>query len=281
MEKILVIGKNGNLGSELMRQLGSEAVGWDREEMDITRREEVLQKITELKPSVVFNCAAFNNSDSAEENPEPANVLNGFAPGYIAEACEQIGAALVHYSSDYVFNGLSKDGYDEDAPSDPINNYGKSKVLGEKEIAGKTDRYYIIRTSWLFGKKGPGEISKPSFVDMILELSKTKPEIKAVEDESSRPTYVVDLARASVEIIRQQKPFGVYHVVNEGTASWYDLAKEALRLAGVSTSVVPVPGESFPRLAKRPRYGFLNNTKLPKLRPWKDALTEYLSQIKD
>lgn len=276
MQNVLVIGKNGNLGSELLRQLGDLAVGLEREELDITHREEVLQKITELKPSVVFNCAAFNNVNAAEENSEAANLLNGYAPGFLAEACSAVGAVLVHYSSDYVFNGSSPEGYAEDVIPDPVNAYGRSKLLGEQELKAKTEKYYILRTSWLFGKKGPGELSKPSFVNVMLELAKTKPELKVVSDEQSRPTYIGDLARTSIEVVVQNKPFGIYHVVNEGTASWYELVKETFKIKGVNTQLIPVPGSEFKRAAKRPRYGFLNNTKLEKLRPWQGALFEHL-----
>src|SRR3989338_5149412 len=154
MEKILVIGKNGNLGSEIVRQLEDKDVtAWDREDLDVTKRDDVLGEITELKPALVFNCAAFNNVDAAETDPGPANSINGYAPGYLAEACKSVGAILVHYSSDYVFDGASEQGYNEDATPNPIRAYGRSKVLGEGEVKKNTDRYYIIRTSWLFGKK--------------------------------------------------------------------------------------------------------------------------------
>lgn len=281
MKKILVIGKNGNLGSELVRQLQRETVtlvAWDKEELNITNAADGAKKIGALQPDVVFNCAAYNNVDAAEVDSSLATSINGDAPGFIAQACADAGAIFVHYSSDYVFNGESPAGYSETSQPQPINAYGQSKLLGEQAIQKNTDKFYIIRTSWLFGTKGSSPASKPSFVDTMLALAKTKPELKLVSDEQSRPTYIADLAVASIALAESGRSYGIYHIVNEGTASWYELAREAFSRKGLAVVTHPVSSSEFPRAAQRPRYGFLNNTKLPALRTWQEALAEYLQE---
>lgn len=274
---ILLLGKNGNLGSEFMRQLsGSPVVAWDREDLDVTDHNAVLHKITALGPRVIINCTAYNNVDEAEQSSAGALAINGYAPGYLAQAARTASALLVHFSTDYVFDGTSPHGYDESSVPHPLNAYGASKLLGEQGAAKYANEYYIVRTSWLFGKKGPAESAKPSFVDIMLELANTNTELKAVANEVSKPTYIPDLARATLGLIASKKSSGIYHIVNEGVASRFDWTKAIVTLAGLDVAVTGVPAAAFPRPAKRPEYGILINTKLLPLRSWQAALAEYL-----
>lgn len=278
--KVLILGAQGNLGSQLVAVFGAEAVAWDREDLDITKREEVLAKISELKPAVIINATAYNAVDKCEEDNTLALKLNGGAVGYLAEAALEIGAVLIHYSTDYVFNGENERGYYEDSQPDPINNYGQSKLAGEEILHTKSVqglKYYLIRTSKLFGPKGKSELSKPSFFDIMLNLSKDKKELKAVDAELSCFTYTVDLAERTKEILANEYPWGIYHVVNSGPVTWYQAADKLFEIAGIYVRLIAVSSEEFPRPARRPQFSILLNTKLPPLRDFSEALAEYLN----
>jgi dTDP-4-dehydrorhamnose reductase len=161
--KVLILGSNGNLGSQLMEVYADlNPTGWDRNELDVTDEQLVWDKITEFQPDLVYNCVAFNAVDKAEEDRVAADNVNGYAPGYIARACKSAGATLIQYSTGMVFDGRNPEGYGEDDPAAPVNAYGRSKLLGEMEAQENLENTYIIRTSWLFGKKGPGQDNKKS-----------------------------------------------------------------------------------------------------------------------
>ena len=281
--KVLILGAKGNLGGQLVKVFGSEATSWDREDLDITNREEVAAKISGLKPEVIINAIAYNAVDKCEADEAEkvlAQKLNGEAVGYLAEAALAINAVFIHYSTDYVFSGEDKGGYDEDAKPGPISNYGASKLLGEgilhtKSVQGL--KYYLIRTSKLFGPKGESEFSKPSFFDIMLNLAKEKEELKAVDVEFSCFTYTVDLARRTKELLEKEYPFGVYHLVNSGPATWYGAAAQLFKIAGIRVKLIAVGSEEFPRPAQRPKFSVLLNTKTPPLRDLSEALAEYLN----
>ncbi len=281
--KVLILGAQGNLGSQLMLVFGSEAIGWDRANLDITNRDEVLAKISELKPEVIINAIAYNAVDKCEADESEyklANKLNGEAVGYLSEAAIKIGATLVHYSTDYVFSGENKSGYAEDSKTGPINHYGQSKLSGEEILHTKSVqglKYYLIRTSKLFGPKGKSEFSKPSFFDLMLGLAQTKTELKVVDEEFSCFTYTVDLARRTKELLKQKYPFGVYHLVNSGPATWYGALTQLFKIAGINVKLIAVGSEEFPRPARRPKFSVLLNTKTPPLRDLSEALAEYLN----
>jgi dTDP-4-dehydrorhamnose reductase len=208
-------------------------------------------------------------------------------------------AILVHYSTDYVFNGepeipepagcthscascslhqgfQPEIGFDEDYKPSPINNYGKSKLIGEKEVSKNIKKYYLIRTSKIFGKPAISKEAKKSFFDVMLEMGEKNKEVKAVDEETSCFTYAPDLAKKTKEIIDSQKPFGIYHIVNSSPCTWYEAVVELYHQAKLKTKVVPVEASEFPRSAKRPFYSVLINTKLNPMRSWKEALKEYL-----
>ncbi len=283
--KILIIGAKGNLGIQLQKVFQSEElIAWDKDKIDITDKDNVIANITELKPDVIINSAAYNAVDRCEESEAEfvlAKQINGEAPGYLAEVALKINALLVHYSSDYVFEGVNQEGYSElDAPK-PINNYGKSKLLGEEriiEFAAKGLRFYIIRTSKLFGPKGDSDVAKPSFFDIMLKLSEDREALDVVDSEESCFTYTPDLAEATKNLIDDKKISGIYHLINEGKCTWFESVQELFKIRAIKTKVNPVSSDKFPRLAKRPAYSVLKNTKLTKLRDYREALKSYLKK---
>jgi len=288
--KIIIIGHLGTLGAALMKTFADlKPIGLDRDELDITAHEKVLAKVSELHPDLVINAAAYNAVDKCEESEEEfkiANAINGYAPGFLAEACQKIGADFVHYSTDYVFSGEKTEGYAEGDDPDPISNYGASKLLGEKEVMKNTKKYFIIRLSRLFGPDSKSQAAKKSFFDSMCDLAKTNQKIKVVNEEVDCFTYAPDLAWATRHLTiedgelqsrtTKKYAYGIYHIINEGSCTWYEGALELFKKLGKKIIVVPVPGNEFPRPARRPAYSVLLNTKFPKLRNWEEALAEYL-----
>ncbi|MBD3238408.1 MAG: dTDP-4-dehydrorhamnose reductase [Candidatus Moranbacteria bacterium] len=299
--KILIIGHKGNLGHQLIKAFeGYQVIGLDKEELDITREKAVWQQLKSIKPNFVINASAYNAVDKCEEDPqeyELAKMINGEAPGYLAQVCSKIGAELVHYSSDYVFHGDKTEGYQEDDRPDPIQNYGRSKLMGEQAIKQNTEQYFIIRVSKLFGAQGQSEAAKKSFVDIMLELAEKEQEIEVVDEEMSCFTYTKDLAQATKHLLGfsdqrdfsnkhlnnpksmyvYKKPHGIYHLVNEGPCTWYECAKKIFAIAGVNIRIKPIKAKDFPRPAKRPKNSVLLNTKLTRLRRVDEAIKDYLN----
>lgn len=273
----------------------------DRKELDITNEDEVNSKIKQIKPDVIINCAAYNNVDKAESEPDLANLINGYAVGFLAKAAKNVNALLVHYSTNYVFNGeppqpplsgggLQMGGYSEKDTPNPQGVYGKSKLLGERKAQKYADKYYIIRTSRLFGKQGSTSDAKKTFVDLIIEAAqRSNNKIKAINEEYDVPTYGLDLARKTREIIDppptkrevgggNSLPYGIYHIVNSGEpCTWYGFACKIFNIKNMKVEVEAVDSDAFEkRSAKRLKCGMLNNTKLKPLRDWREALKEYL-----
>ncbi len=271
--KILILGHKGMLGHELVEVFKDkhELVLWDREKVDISDKEDIEKKISDLKPDVVINAAAYTAVDDAESNEELAYKVNGGAVGFVANACKNINALFVHFSTDYVFDGKNKLGYNEDYPVGKfLNVYGESKALGEKMILDIEPRYYLVRTSWLFGKYGK------NFIETMLRLAGEGKEIRIVNDQFGSPTYAKDLAKKVRELIESQKPYGIYHITNSNTCSWYEFALKIFNSAGLNPKIKPVKSVEFPTPAKRPNYSMLINTKLSPLRSWEEALVDYL-----
>ncbi|MEK7072950.1 MAG: dTDP-4-dehydrorhamnose reductase [Patescibacteria group bacterium] len=278
--KILIIGSKGMLGQELAKVFADQQLTlWDREEIDITKPEEYGLKITEVGPDLIINAAAMNDVDGIEKDDSVAKLVNGSAVGSIADICSILGIFVVHYSSDYVFDGTKQGGYVEYDKPEPISKYGESKLLGERLLKQAATEYYLIRTSRLFGNQGAADGTKASFVDKIIAKAKEGGPLELVDEEVSSPTYVVDLAKRTREMLTTRKPFGIYHVTNSGACTWYQFGKKALELAGFgNVPVTPVPASTFERPAKRPAFSVLKNTKLPPMRPWEEALAEYLGK---
>ncbi|MDD5652444.1 MAG: NAD(P)-dependent oxidoreductase [Candidatus Moranbacteria bacterium] len=311
MKKVLIIGSRGMLGQELVKVFKKdkdfEVVGWDRDDIDITDKKNYEKKIKGLKPDIILNAAAYNAVDRCEGEKkefELAKKINGLAPGYLAEIAKEIDAVFVHYSTDYVFGAKMPEilepegcggacssctlhdgfepeiGFKEDDRPAPVNNYGKSKLLGEKEVLKKGEKYYIIRLSKLFGKPSKSESGKRSFFDIMLEAGKKNKKVKAVDEETSCFTYAPDLAQKSKEIVEAEKYFGIYHVVNSDPCTWFEAVEELYAQVGLKTKIEPVSGDEFPRPAQRPYFSVLLNKKLNPLRSYKDALRDYLKELK-
>jgi dTDP-4-dehydrorhamnose reductase len=228
----------------------------------------------------VFNCAAYNAVDKAEDDPIPANKINGYAVGNLAKICSKIGAVLVHYSSNYVFDGKKPEGYTETDSPHPISKYAESKLLGETELQKHGKNFYLIRSTWLYGSGATSETSKKSFVDTMLALAKEKSAIEVVADQFGQPTWTADLALASQRLVEGGHPYGTYHITNSGSASWLSWAEEIFRLKNVDIKLVPNSMNDFSlpsHKAKRPQHGLLLNTKFPPLRSWQEALKDYLT----
>jgi len=413
MKKVLIIGANGMLGQELVQVFSADAdyevFGWDKllmsdvNSIDITDEAQVRDRVLKLSPAIIINAAAYNDVDKCEEPAEfeSAKKLNGLAPGYLAKAAREIhnpptplcargagegdflhkggddGAIFVHYSTDYVFDGQKEGGYKENDKPSPIQNYGRTKLMGEQEVARISGKYYIIRLQKLFGRSAQSAAAKKSFFETMLALARVKKELEVVDEELANFTYAPDLAEYTKFLVdrnfltpptplcargegeemvcvrgadsphpnpllqkergksspilslqrREPYPFGIYHITNEGApATWFGAAKILFDLAqqrhpdpavagegsltnvrpastgdsslrsaeftpmaiGVQndkkenlqndniTKLIPVPSSKFPRPAKRPKYSILLNTKLPPLRPWPEALKEFL-----
>jgi dTDP-4-dehydrorhamnose reductase len=271
--KVLVIGSKGMLGEDMIDELRLNKIfskGMDIDEIDIVNKKD-MQKIIKEKPDVIINCAAYTDVDGAEKERKKAKGVNYEGPGNLARAAKEIGAIIVHISTDYVFNG-EKESYDEDEKKDPINFYGLTKSMGEDAIKESTEQYYIIRTSWLFGRKGK------NFVETIKRLCNEKEEIKVVDDQKGKPTYTRDLANAIIDLLNSKSEYGIYHLTNSGACTWHEFATEIALLEQSACRIIPCKTEEFPRPAKRPRFSVLKNNKTRQLRHWKEALKEYMCE---
>jgi dTDP-4-dehydrorhamnose reductase len=282
--KILIIGSHGNLGKDLVavfeRNMNWEVFAYDRDQIDVASVESLREKIEEASPDAVVNASGYNAVDKCEADEiefELAKKINGYGPGILAKICSDMDIPVVHYSTDYVFDGEKGEYAEADRPN-PISNYGRSKLLGEEEIQKNTDKFYIVRTSKLFGKPGSSPMAKKSFFDTMIGLAKDNKVLKVVDEEKSCFTYTPDLAFETKKILEEKIPFGIYHVVNEDACTWHEAALELFKQAKMDIEVIPVGSNEFPRPAKRPRSSVLLNTKLKSLRSYKAALAEYLKE---
>lgn len=285
--RVLITGANGMLGKDvaaLLRERGGYALlETDREMLDITNRDAVIRFVQEHKPQLIINTAAYNFVDAIEEDKafEIAMKVNGHGPGYLAEAAKQIGAKFVHYSTDYVFSGEKEEGYVESDTVQPISRYGETKVAGEQAVQNAGGDYYICRTSKIFGEPGRSDASKESFVNLMLRLVESLPELTIVHEEVGSPTYTPDLAKMTLDLIQGNYEPGIYHLVNDGKGvTWYEFAEEIFALCGIETPRKPVPSSAFPKPAMRPKYAALINTKMPPIRHRKEALAEFLKNYR-
>lgn len=274
--KVLILGSKGMLGSDLMSVFAEyEPIGADKDEVDITDEVAVKTLLTKVEPSVVINATGYTNVDGAEtkEGFEAATKINGLAVGMLADVSENMGITLVHFSTDYVFDGRKKGDYKESDDPAPVNRYGESKFLGEQLLQQKSQHFYLVRTSWLFGKYGG------NFVTKMLELAGKGEKLKVVNDQIGKPTWTMDLAESVLNLLIEARPFGIYHIVNEDAVSWYDFANEIFEMTGVKAEVSPIGSEEARRVARRPRNSVLANSKFPLLRPHREALSNYLSTL--
>lgn len=285
--KILIFGGRGNLGTQLLSCLKDEheVIALDREELDVLDWPLLATKVRELKPEVIINAVAYNAVDKCEDPAEYPLVLklNAELPGVLADLAQEQKTILIHYSTDYVFSGTEeKQSFSESETPNPINKYGESKFQGEREVlkrgAGGLG-FYLIRTSKLFGPKGESPQAKPSFFDIMLNLSQNKDELTVVNEELSCFTYTVDLAAATKRLLEADASFGIYHIVNEGPVTWYAAAQILFRLKKLPVSLKAIRSENLLRAARRPKFSVLQNTRTKHLRNWQEALKDYLHNL--
>ncbi|MCM3444719.1 dTDP-4-dehydrorhamnose reductase [Metabacillus halosaccharovorans] len=278
VNKILITGGAGQLGTELtifLEQQGYHVYSFDKKNLDVTNYEQVKEIFYNVRPNIIFHSAAYTQVDNAEVNNKKANFINIYGTRNIALAAEQIDAKLIYFSTDYVFKGDSKTPYNEWDTPDPINVYGKSKLEGERLLKILHSRYFIVRTSWLYGNGGN------NFIKKILNKAKLNGEIlKVVDDQVGSPTYTFDIVSKLLQIINTEN-YGVYHISNTGECSWYEFAKAILEEVGIEKDIIPVPSCKYKTLATRPSYSALDNMVLrlngiSDLRHWRQALKDYI-----
>ncbi|MBO5398097.1 MAG: dTDP-4-dehydrorhamnose reductase [Clostridia bacterium] len=283
MKKVLLIGADGMLGGELRERLEKiyEVTGTTLQTLDICDREAVLAKAKDVKPDFIINCAAYTNVDGCEVNYDLANKVNGLALENIADAAKSTDSTLIHISTDYVFDGKMdvEKAYTEDMEPAPVTAYGKTKLLGE-ENAAKAEKYYILRTAWLYGLGGK------NFVKTMLKLSETHDTLSVVCDQHGSPTCTTTLCEIIEAIMEKEPEYGVYHSTNEGFTTWYDFTCKIMELAGRATKVNPVTSEEYkemnPASSDRPKNSQLSKEKLHNIgvypKAWEKALEEYLKE---
>lgn len=283
MKKVLLIGADGMLGGELRERLEKnyDVVGTTLETLDICNREAVLNKAKEVKPYYIINCAAFTNVDACEVKEDLALAVNGTALANIADAAKQEDATLIHISTDYVFAGdMQVDKiYTEDMTPNPVSAYGRTKLVGE-ENAKKAEKYYILRTAWLYGLGGK------NFVKTMLKLSQDKDEISVVDDQHGSPTSTTTLCEIIEKIMEKEPEYGIYHSTNEGFTTWCRFTRKIFELANISTNVKSITSEEYkemyPQSSDRPKNSQLSKEKLKNIgicpSKWEDALSAYLKE---
>ncbi len=277
--KVLITGSNGMLGHDLIDVLDGkhELIKTTSKSLDITDEDKVKDYIVNENPDIVINSAAYTDVDGCETNEEIAYKVNGEGVKNLALACKVVDCPLLHISTDYVFNGETNKPWMEDDEVGPISIYGKSKLQGEEAIESILDKFFIIRTSWLYGINGG------NFPKTMLELAKTHDTLTVVTDEIGTPTYTLDLAQAISELIETEY-YGIYHITNSDYCSWFDFAKYIFEVKNINVNVVPVTAEEFARPASRPHYSVLNNSNwvnngFKPLRSYKEAIKDYLKHL--
>jgi len=292
--KLLITGSNGQLGTQLRKMIesGKSEIGQidkvylkaeinyvDYDELDITNLNEVINYVSSFKPDAIINCAAYTNVDKCESDTSTAFKVNALGSRNLAIAAEKVGAKLLHVSTDYVFNGQGNIPFKEyDLPS-PVSVYGKTKLLGEQYVRENCSRYFIVRTAWLYGYYGK------NFVYTIMKVGKEKGHLDVVDDQRGNPTNAEDLAHHILKILVTEE-YGIYHCTGTGECSWYDFAREIIKLSGINCSVSPITSDNLGRAAKRPAFSSLDNMMLKvtvgdEMRTWQEAIKIFIERYKD
>ena len=278
---VLITGARGMLGQAMVNEFmvkGWNVLATDHSTLDITDFPAVRAAVAAQRPELVVNCAAYTAVDKAETEPGPAFAVNALGPRNLALACLESGCALLHISTDYVFDGEKGEPYEVWDSPNPLNIYGKSKLWGENYVRSLTARHYLVRTSWLFGPGGK------NFVSAMLNLAANKAPLRVVDDQLGCPTYTLDLARACSSLV-ETGAFGIYHVTNQGSTTWFKFAVEVFRQAGLQVDVVPIRTGELLRPARRPMNSCLDSFPLREtvgylLPAWQDALSRFLLYLK-
>lgn len=283
--KILITGANGMLAKEIQEQFkeNNELILTDVNELDITNEQSVLKFVSENKPDLIINCAAYTAVDKAETAGEIVEKINAVGPENLARASNKEGCILIHISTDYVFGGdldLNKE-YKEEDIKKPVTAYGITKLKGEEKIKENTDKFYIFRTAWLYG------IGGNNFVKTMTKLGLSKDELNVVSDQHGSPTYAKDLSKMIFETVDKKIPYGIYNATNEGYTTWYEFTKEILKMQNIECKVNPVSTDDYIKMmgitqAKRPFNSQMSKEKLIKqgikVPEWKDGLKRYLEE---
>ena len=283
MKKVLLVGADGMLGGELKQRLETkyDVESTTIETLDICDKVAVDKKVNEVKPYFIINCAAFTNVDGCETNFEIANKVNGLAVENLAIAAKENNATFIQISTDYVFDGKMdvEKAYTEDMETGPVSAYGRTKLLGEQNAA-KAEKYYILRTAWLYGKLGK------NFVKTMLGLSEKMDEISVVNDQNGSPTSTTTLCEIIEAIMEKEPEYGIYHSTNEGFTTWYDFTVKIMELAGRKTKINPISSEKYkemyPASTDRPKNSKLSKEKLHSIgiypKSYEEALEKYLKE---
>ena len=283
MKSIIVTGANGQLGQcfrAIAKHNADNFIFLTLKDLDITNKKEVESFFSDTNADWCINCAAYTQVDKAEEDLGLAYNVNANGAKYVAEACLKNNMKLIHVSTDFVFNGSSNIAYTESEKTDPLSEYGKSKLKGEKYIIETISNYFIIRTSWLYSEHGH------NFVKTMLRLGAERENLKVVGDQIGSPTYAGDLAKVILKIIKEDiRLYGTYHYSNEGVASWYDFAKAIFDLKDLDCKVLPIKTEAYPTPAKRPPFSIMDKSRIKeKLRVeipyWRYSLSQAIQKIK-
>lgn len=279
MADYLITGAKGQLGTEMCKLLDSKGIKYSAfgsDTMDITDAEQTMNVIKAEQPKVIFHCAAFTAVDAAEDEKKQLNwQVNVDGTLNVADAAKAVGATMVYISTDYVFDGTNQGEYAEDATTNPKNEYGRAKLAGEEAVRQTLDKYYIVRTSWVFGQYGH------NFVYTMLRLAESHDKLTVVNDQVGRPTWTYTLANFMLYLIQHDCDYGTYQLSNENNCSWYEFAKEILKDKPVD--VEPVTSDQYPQKAYRPRHSIMSLQKAEaigfKIPTWEEALSDFLSKI--
>ena len=271
--RVLVTGAGGQLGLELADVLpgrGHETVALSRAEFDVTDPDAVEEAVETHSPDLVVNAAAYTNVDGCETETDLAYSVNALGPGNLAQTCERLGCELLHVSTNYVFDGEGDRPYEPLDPPSPISAYGRTKLAGEELVKHLTSRWYVVRSAGVYGRGH-------NFVRTMLRVAAERDVLKVKDDEFISPTYARDLAEG-IAAIAEAGRYGLYHLTNAGSCSWYEFTREIFKLAGVDVEVIPIPGSEYPMPAARPANGVLSSLGSLELRHWEEALTDYLGR---
>jgi dTDP-4-dehydrorhamnose reductase len=280
--RLVVIGASGQLGSDVLRACADlDPAGVDHALIELEDPSSIAALIARFRPATIVNAAAFHNVERCETQPARAFAVNAVAVENLAAQCANAGIALVHISTDYVFDGNAAEPYAETDPTGPLNVYGISKLAGELAVRARAPAHYIVRTSGLYGRRGSSTKGYTFIERMLGEAERGRP-VRVVDDVVSSPSYTLHVA-GGVRAILERGEFGTYHITNAGACSWYDFAAEIFRQAGLKADLSAVGSDAFPAYARRPRFSALRNTalerlNLPALPGWRDGIAAYLHE---
>lgn len=279
--KVLLIGSNGQLGSDIVRTKPDkvELTTFNKQSLDIIDRENTFRILKGIRPDVLINTAAYVKVDDAEDNIEEAFKINALVVKNLVDACNEIDSAILHISTDYVFDGQKKPiPYDEYDGANPLNAYGITKYAGELFVKNYSSKFYIIRTASLYGKSGASG-KGGNFVFTVLDKLRKRQAMKVVNDIHMSPTCTYDLAQEIWRLIIEKSPYGLYHSANSGHCTWYEFAKMISSISDIEGEIIPISHEEYPTKAKRPLWSPLISVKGIKLRRWEEALEAFLREI--